>query len=124
MPGTLTWAYTFCGEPTAVSLTGTCASGSYYDCKMHLSNHHQGTLKRQSLLLIGLGGCIARPRATQGHCGQREAESAELGLCFYWGLRVRCLGFQGFSLYWQIQNIRARIRVQERKRGVTQWSVI
>lgn len=32
-----------------------------YDCKMQLSSKHQGTLKKQDLLLMGPGGYTAHP---------------------------------------------------------------
>ena len=41
---------------------------------MYLSNNHQGTLKKQGLLLTGPVGYVAHSRATQEGCGKRERE--------------------------------------------------
>lgn len=56
--------------------------GSYYDCKILLSNNQEGALIKQRLLLSYL----------EGHTGQwpvwRGGGSTELGFCLYWSARV------------------------------------
>lgn len=53
--------------------TGFC--GAYYDCKMHLSNNHHGTLKNQGLLLRDPRGCAAHPEPHNKVVGkERERE--------------------------------------------------
>ena len=64
---------------------------------MYLSNNHQGTLTRQGLLLMVLEGtqhCISHTARSQR---ERERESTDLGSAFI-GVRVRYLGFHGFTL--------------------------
>lgn len=69
--GELTWVHaTFWLASRDISPTwGQCCGwtgpyGSYYDCKMNLSNNHQGVSKK-CLLLVGPGRVHGMPRATQ-----------------------------------------------------------
>lgn len=60
-------------------VSGVWASfcGSYYDYKMHLSNSHQGTLKKQDLLLTSPGEYMAHPglyRVVVGREREKERE--------------------------------------------------
>lgn len=62
---------------------GPC--GSYYDCRTHLSNNRQGTLKRQVCSSPHLG-----PHSKVG-----EREHSDQGFCLYWGQRKMpgdCMG--------------------------------
>ena len=91
------WSYP--ANKQCCSWMGPC--GSYYDCKMLLSNNHQEALKKHKGLLLVRPG---NHTACGGHRTrlQRERERAHvtsLGFCLYWGLGG-VLGFLQLSLYW------------------------
>ena len=57
--------------------------GSYYDCKKHLSNHQQGTSKKQGYYSQVLEGTLYIP----GHTTRLQIEKQRegLGIRLYWG---------------------------------------
>lgn len=79
----------WCGWPNAC--------GSWYDCKTHLSNNHQGTLKRQGLWLTSLCGLHRHITGPHSKIVGREGELTWVLPLL--GSRMRYLGFLGFTLY-------------------------
>ena len=77
-----------------------------YDCKMNLSNNHQGTLGEKGICTQSSGrymACLGPQSEMTTECGPRA-----LSLLRDQG--VGYLGFHWFTLYWQISNIRAGMR--------------
>ena len=74
----------------------TGPDGSYCDCKMLLSNNHQGTLKEQGLLLTALGEHLAH----WSHTARSLVEGDRVQVLLLLRSRVGCLGFCRFPLYW------------------------
>ena len=70
-------------------------TGSYYKCKMDFNINHQGTM-RGSLLLTSTRRYPTQPRPYSEIKGRERGKFVDLGLCFYWGTRVGCLGFSWF----------------------------
>lgn len=108
MVGAFRWACPTCGSPSMhFPHLSNVVAGSYYVFKVlpfclnyhfttatairgtsatAISNSHQGTLKRQDLLLTALGEYSAHTWGPhrQVACWQREGESMDLGFCLYW----------------------------------------
>lgn len=87
---------TFTNESQCSDWTSPCHS--YYDCKMYLSNKHQGTGKNKVYYSQVLVGMEPHSKVT-GRERERQHAPGALPLL---GSQGGCLGFYGFTLYWQI----------------------
>lgn len=96
-------------------LCWTCQLGSYYDCKMLLSNNHQGTLeKKKDLLLPCLGGYITHPALHSKVMGRVSRPGT---LLLLW-LKVRCLRFMGSLFIDKFQTKERLLGVERRSRVI------
>lgn len=79
--------------------TGLC--GSYYLCKVYLSNEHLGTFSKHDLLLTILGWHTACPGPHREVLG-RERECVNLGFAFVGFKGEVPRNFMGLLFYWQM----------------------
>lgn len=92
---------------------GCTSPCGYYDCRMHLCKTI-GQLWRIRFILYKW--VLKGTWHVQGsHNKVERRRNANLELCLYWHQWLGCLGFPGFTLYWQIYSIKAGIRTQEGK---------
>lgn len=90
MPGVLIWAHTTHGSPSDIPWPEATLRLDWplwflWQLQGILSNNHQGTLKKQGLLLRALRGYTARPGPHSTVTGKGERKSADPGLYPYWG---------------------------------------
>ena len=100
MPRALSWALgetsqTFPLLQPVLWLYWPC--GSYYDCKTHLSNSHQGTLKREDLLLRGPGGYTAYLGPHSDIMGREIMQTWSFAFI---GVEGEVPRIFGFTVYW------------------------
>lgn len=88
--------------------------GSYFDCRIHPGNCHQGTLKNKPYYSY-LGGYMAQKGWEESWGGGGRERNAMVSAFIV----VRS-GLPRFTLYWWIKNIRAENNVQEGKSSVNQ----
>lgn len=72
----------------------------FYYCNIHLSKKLLGHCSEQDLLLTGHGGYMESLGTSLWGHGKRREHVSEALLLIAW--RVKCLGFNEFTLHWQI----------------------